>query len=249
MILRPPLVLVYHGVGDVPAEHDPDRLFVATRTFIGQIRSLRRRGYGFVTVAQFAERLRGGAPLDGRCAVTFDDGGADNAEELAAVTQALEVPVTLYVCPDLLGRPHPFVAPESGRRLMDADQLRDLARLPGIEIGSHTRTHRDLSRADVDEAFEEMSSSKTALEELVDREVVSFAYPSCGYSEDCPAAAELAGYTSAVTCGPRGGRSPYELRRDMIGTHDRGLRFALKSRGAAHAARRPRRWLTEVRRP
>ena len=65
MILRPPLVLVYHGVGDVPAEHDPDRLFVATRTFIGQIRSLRRRGYGSVTVAQFAERLRGGAPLDG----------------------------------------------------------------------------------------------------------------------------------------------------------------------------------------
>ena len=144
-----------------------------------------------MTVAQFAERLRGGAPLDGRCAVTFDDGGADNA----------------------------------------------------------AHTHCDLSRADVNEAIEEMSSSKTALEELVDREVVSFAYPSCGYSEDCPAAAELAGYTSAVTCGPRGGRSPYELRRDMIGTHDRGLRFALKSRGAAHAARRPRRWLTEVRRP
>ena len=64
-------MLVYHGVGDVPGKHDPDRLFVATRTFIGQIRSLRRRGYGFVTVAQFAERLRGGAPLDGRCAVTF----------------------------------------------------------------------------------------------------------------------------------------------------------------------------------
>ena len=41
---------------------------------------------------------------------------------------------------------------------MDADQLRDLGRLPGIEIGSHTRTHRDLSRADADEAFEEMSS-------------------------------------------------------------------------------------------
>jgi hypothetical protein len=86
MHLRPPLVLVHHGVGDVPAEHDPDRLFIATR----------------------------------------------------------------------------------------------------IEPGSHTRTHRDLSRVDVDAAFEEMSSSKTALEEIVDRGVVSFANTSCGYSENCP---------------------------------------------------------------
>ena len=242
-------MLAYHGVGDVPAEHDPDHLFIATRTFVGQVRSLRRRGYRFLTVAQFADRLRDEAPLAARCAITFDDGGADNADELAAVAHSLEVPVTLYVCPDLLGEPHPFVARESGRRLMDARQLRDLGRRPGIEIGSHTRTHRDLSQADAHEAFEEMSSSKTALEELVDREVVSFAYPSCGYSEDCPAAAELAGYTSAVTCGPRGGRSPYELRRDMIGTHDGDLRFALKSRGAAHAARHPKRWLTRVRRP
>jgi hypothetical protein len=76
-----------------------------------------------------------------------------------------------------------------------------------------------------------MVASKQELEELIDKPVLSFAYPYGRYSPACPAAAEAAGYTSAATCGLQGGWTPFELRRELIAPGDLPLRFGLKARG------------------
>ncbi len=68
--------------------------------------------------------------------------------------------------------------------------------------------------------------------------MVSFAYPACGYSAEAPEAARRAGYTSAVTCGPRGGRELlYEMARASPAPPDGRVTFELKSRGVFFAAR------------
>jgi peptidoglycan/xylan/chitin deacetylase (PgdA/CDA1 family) len=118
----------------------------------------------------------------------------------------------------------------AGVRLMDADQLRALASSPLIEIGSHTNTHVDLASATAHEAYEEMSSSKAALEQLLDCSIEFFAYPKCGYSPHCPDAARRAGYVGAVTCAGLGGWHRFELGRESIDSLDRRVSFALKSR-------------------
>lgn len=232
--MRPrPLILGYHALGDVPREHDPGNLVVHPDRFRAQIRSLRRRGYELVTVAEFADRMRAhGRPPKGVCALSFDDGTLDGLELLPGILREEGAAATIYVCPGLLGVSNPFMPADAGVRLMEADEIRAASSLDCIEIGSHTTTHVELVDADEAFALAEMTASKAALEEMIGTAVETFAYPNCTYSSACPGAARRAGYTAAVTCGLRGSWEPYELQRELIDGLDRELTFALKSRGA-----------------
>jgi peptidoglycan/xylan/chitin deacetylase (PgdA/CDA1 family) len=230
----PWVVLAYHAVGDVAPEHDPDHLVQQPDKLEWQLRRLVMRGYAFVTAGEFARRLRDGDPLDGVCAVTFDDGTIDNLRALPEILARLGgIPATVFACPGLLGEPDPYIARESGLRMMDADELRELAGL-GFEIGAHTNRHVDMAGATAEEAYDEMSSCKRALEDLLGRPVGTFAYPFCRYSAACPSAAERAGYLAAFTCSGRGGRLPFELRREMMDRRDGRVTWALKSRRRYH---------------
>lgn len=234
--MRPPLVLAYHALGEVSREHDPERLVVSPKELRTQVVRLLAREYEFVTMTEFGRRLLEDQPLTGVCALTFDDGSLDNATLLPSVLRSLRVPATLFVCPGLLGEPHPWVRPEAGMRLMNLDELREVAELPFIEIGSHTNTHRDMAQiSDPSEAYGELRASKLMLEEMLDKPVRSFAYPYGRYSPVCPEAANRAGYLTAATCALRGGLVPHELQRELIGPGDLPLRFELKIRGVFRA--------------
>jgi peptidoglycan/xylan/chitin deacetylase (PgdA/CDA1 family) len=230
---RPWVVLAYHAVGHVSPEHDPDRLVQAPDKLEWQLRTLVKRGYEFLTAGDFARRLRAGGPLDGACAVTFDDGTTDNLTVLPQILQPLGIPATVFACPGLLGDADPYIALGSGLRLMNADELREAAAL-GFEVGAHTNRHVDLAGASAEEAYAEMLSCKEALEDLLGKPVETFAYPFCRYSAACPGAAERAGYLAAYTCGGRGGRLAYELRREMMDNRDGPVSWALKSRRRYH---------------
>jgi peptidoglycan/xylan/chitin deacetylase (PgdA/CDA1 family) len=230
--MKPPLVLAYHALGELPPEHDPQKLVLPPAELRAHVEYLLRRGYEFVTAADFAQRLHSGASLRGVAALTFDDGSFDNATILPPLLNELGVPATLFVCPGLLGRPHPWLAPEAGVRLMSLDELQAVARLDCVEIGSHTVAHADLEHATEEEAYRDMADSKVALEDILGMPVASFAYPFGNYSPSCPRAAQRAGYTSAATCGTRGGWSPYELRRELVDAGDWRVRFVLKAWGA-----------------
>ena len=123
---------------------------------------------------------------------------------------------------------------------MTAEEMQAVARLPYIEIGSHTNSHADLVSATAEEAYRELVSSKAALEDLLKEPVSSFAYPFCRYSPECPGAAERAGYACAVMCEGRGGWRPYELSRESIASWDGRVTFALKSRRLGNAFLRSR---------
>ena len=230
----PWVVLAYHAVGDVAPEHDPDHLVQPPDKLEWQLRRLVLRGYAFVTASEFARRLRAGAPVDGLCAVTFDDGTIDNLTALPEILARLGgIPATVFACPGLLGEEDPSIAPASGLRLMDGEELRELAGL-GFEIGAHTNSHTDLAEATAEQAYGEMTSCKAALEDVLGRPVETFAYPFCRYSAACPPAAERAGYLAAFTCSGRGGRLPFELRREMMDRRDSRVTWALKSRRRYH---------------
>ncbi len=228
--MRPPLVLGYHSLGHCPAEQDPHNLMVQPEHFRDQIVGLRRRGYRFTPLLELVAQLDDGQQPGSVCAITFDDGTLDNLEVVAPLLADLAAPATFFVCPGLLGEPHPAFLPDAGVRMMRDEELRELAASPLAQIGSHTVTHADLSGASAEEAYREMVSSKEALEALLQEPVESFAYPKCGYSAACPEAARRAGYAVAVTCGGRGGWRKFELAREGIDSLDGRLTFALKSR-------------------
>jgi peptidoglycan/xylan/chitin deacetylase (PgdA/CDA1 family) len=234
--MRPPLVLAYHALGEVSREHDPEGLVISPVELRRQIERLLAREYEFVTMTEFGRRLINDQPLTGVCALTFDDGSLDNGTLLPSMLRSLRVPATLFVCPGLLGEPHPWVRPAAEMRLMDLRELREVAELPFIEIGSHTNTHCDMAKlTDPSEAYGELRTSKLMLQEMLDKPILSFAYPYGRYSAVCPAAADRAGYLTAATCGLQGDLVPYELQRQLIAPGDLGLRFELKIRGIFRA--------------
>jgi peptidoglycan/xylan/chitin deacetylase (PgdA/CDA1 family) len=192
--------------------------------------TLKRRGYSFVSLIEFAAYLDDGLPPDGMCALTFDDGTVDNVELLLPLLTELGLPATIFVCPGLLGEGHFAMPPSAEVRLMNLEELLKLASSPLIEIGSHTNLHSDLSKASREEAYEDMVSSKQELERFLKTTINTFAYPKCHYSPACPDAARSAGYTVAVTCAGRGEWRRFELARESIGPLDGRVGFALKSR-------------------
>ncbi len=78
-------------------------------------------------------------------------------------------------------------------RHLNAEELKMLAK-DGWIIGSHTHTHRDLTRLSDNELKEELSRSKKILEQILGEEVFSIAYPYGRYSKRVLEAAKNVGY-------------------------------------------------------
>ncbi len=208
----PPLALAYHGVGDLPLRRDPNALFVRPQDLTRQIRRLVSWGYRLVTFGQLARSVAEG---EGRAlaALTFDDGPVDNLHVLLPLLRAHGVTATVFAVSGWLGEPYPY-AP--GVRLLTTDELRTL-HAAGVEIGSHTATHPDLSTLDYDGALAELATSRRDLEAVLDAPVEVAAYPFGRAAESTLRACADAGYRAACRISGRGSWDrPLELpRQDM----------------------------------
>jgi peptidoglycan/xylan/chitin deacetylase (PgdA/CDA1 family) len=103
---------------------------------------------------------------------------------------------------------------------MSWEQLRTLSDR-GWEIGSHTCSHPHLTEVGEEEAAAELSASRAACEEALQRPCASLAYPFGSYDRKVMALAAAAGYEAAVTLDeriaePLRGRSRFEVPREAI---------------------------------
>jgi peptidoglycan/xylan/chitin deacetylase (PgdA/CDA1 family) len=208
----PPLALAYHGVADLPLREDRYGLFVSPRDIERQIRRLRSWGFELVTFGELARAVASGSGR-GLAALTFDDGLADNLHVLLPILRKQGAKATVFAISGWLGEPYPY-AP--GARLLTPDELRTLY-AAGVEIGSHTATHADLSTLDYEGALDELVTSKRALEAILDAPVEVAAYPWGRATDVTLAACAEAGYRAACRISGEGSwDQPLNLpRQDM----------------------------------
>ena len=236
-----PLALAYHAVGERPPRDDPHGLFVSPRRLERHVVWLRRRGYSFVSFGELVARGE-----DGLCALTFDDGFANNA-----LLAGLGLPATVFVTTGWLGGTHPE-AP--GAPMLDADGVRAL-HAGGIEIGGHTVSHPRLPALPFEAAREELAAARAALEALLDAPVSSAAYPYGEASAETLRACAAAGFRAACRTSGNGSGEPLDYpREDMDGPSTLlGLRLKATGRYEPLMRRRParaaRRAARLVRRP
>jgi peptidoglycan/xylan/chitin deacetylase (PgdA/CDA1 family) len=221
------VILCYHGVGSTHSRIDPGFLRVRLDVFRAQLDLLLEAGFEFVTVAELVDRARGAVPPPGLAALSFDDGMDDNHEVVLPVLRELHVPATVYVATGLIGKPNPWLAPDSAARMMTEAELQELV-TAGIEIGAHSVTHPDLSRLDFESCLSEMTESRRTLERVTGQPVRTFAYPYCRYGAEALAAVRAAGFSAAVTCQGLGSWDPYTLKRSLITGKDALPTFLLK---------------------
>jgi peptidoglycan/xylan/chitin deacetylase (PgdA/CDA1 family) len=188
------LVLTYHSVGP---QHLP--YTISFELFRAQMELLFEQGRTFYTVAELgAAMARGRVPTDGVC-VTFDDAFVNAVEALHWLVDR-GGKATLFAVTGESGYNHWDAADPSIPRLerMSVEQLR-LLRDAGVEIGSHTVSHRPLPDLAASELHRELSGSRRSLQDQLQVEVHSLAYPYGAYDRRVTGAAAAAGYRWACT--------------------------------------------------
>jgi peptidoglycan/xylan/chitin deacetylase (PgdA/CDA1 family) len=211
-VLRIP-ILTYHRI-DVLEPGLPAitrRLTVAPRDFAAQMRWLRRNGFHALTQRELFAALEHGAPLPPRpVLITFDDGYRDVLTYAAPVLHRLDMPATMYVITKRLsGRDPSFLT---------VPMLRRLER-HGVEIGSHTVSHPDLTALSDRQLRSELVESRRTLERALRHPVQWLAYPYGAHDARVVEVARRAGYVLAVTTrhGDRQpGLHPLELYRIRV---------------------------------
>ncbi len=217
---RPGLrVLGYHTIGtEIPG--DPYGLCVTREAFARQMSLIASGRFG-TPVSLGAARLDGSAEV----CVTFDDGYQDSLTNAAPMLAEKKIPFTVCVTPGLL---------DSGRPHLTWDELRELARRPGAEIGAHGLTHARLDSLGDAELARELADSRKRLEDAIGRAVTVMSWPHGAATRRAAAAAKAAGFVRAG-CSLYGvndpGRDPLLLKRTEITGFDDDRDFAGKTGG------------------
>lgn len=195
-------VLMLHHVE--PASPDPPPLhpqsYLTVRDFAAFLDVLVAGGYGTCTLAEAARRMREGVEMPRSSVVlTFDDGCRCFAEHALPELLRRSQTATLFAVSGELGGENRWdqAAGERRERLMPAAELRRLAGL-GIEIGSHGRTHRDLTACSDEELGGEAAGSRRDLEAALGTPVLTFCYPYGRWDRRAREAVRAAGYHAAA---------------------------------------------------
>ncbi|WP_313370820.1 poly-beta-1,6-N-acetyl-D-glucosamine N-deacetylase PgaB [Achromobacter animicus] len=136
------LALAYHDVED----DDPDQAFLSVRTdrLAEQLAWLRANGYQAVSVDQILAARQGGKPLPDRAVLlSFDDGYRSFHTRVLPILKAYGWPALLApvgVWMDTPSdRPVDFGGtPESRKRFLNWDEIREISRSGLVEIAAHT---------------------------------------------------------------------------------------------------------------
>jgi len=221
-------ILMYHSVrnGELyDKSFDPYGIFtVKPKMFKMQVEQLiYSKLYKLVS-------LSGGLGLLGSnrdmVAITFDDGYKDNLYFVAPLLVENGVPFTVFVTTDL--------SKDNKKDFLQPLEIRELSKMPGVEIGAHGVTHRRLRGLDDAELIDELVTSKKYLEDIIGKEVTSMSYPHGSFDERVQRAVGDAGYKMAANSHfsiNNSSSNHYSLARTSIWSDDTARTFAQKLYG------------------
>lgn len=229
------LVLCYHAIEDQSDDPVLAPYGVPPEEFARQLDSLTGRGFSFVSPAQVAAFLDLAAPLPRRpVLLTFDDGYESLLGTTRNVLQPRGIPALVFAVTAMKSGTNEWdqTYGASQLKLLAPKQLRDLSEF-GVEIGSHSRTHREMPLLDGPEQAQEAGGSADDLAAQGLLRPRFFAYPFGFADEVSKTAVRQAGYCAAFGCRATWidrGSDLFALPRVIVLASDRGWRFRMKIR-------------------
>ena len=160
---------------------------------------LRWLGYKGLSMSQLQPYLSG-KQVGKVVGITFDDGYQNNLHNALPALVKNSFSSTCYAVSGLLGQTNLWDAAIgiSQTPLMNASELR-IWTAAGQEIGSHTREHINLLKADDVASREDIALGKSELEAVLDQPVHHFCYPFGQYDARHVAMARVLGFLTATT--------------------------------------------------
>jgi peptidoglycan/xylan/chitin deacetylase (PgdA/CDA1 family) len=225
------LILCYHGL----SERWPSPSAIPVERLERQLSYLLERGYRGTT---FSEAVLS-RPRGKTVAVTFDDAYRSIGEQGLPLLSRLGLPATLFVPTHWVGRDTPMAWKNIDRWVGSAHENEllplswaEITSLSnsGWEIGSHTRSHPDLTTIGDDALKTELAGSRADLEQRLGRPCRSIAYPYGFVDARVVRAAERAGYRTGAALPVRVHRPrPLEWPRVGVFANDADARFRAKA--------------------
>lgn len=167
-------VLCYH---EVRPDREDDCMNVKPEVFRRHIREFKEAGFTFADAGALRKYATGIPLPEKTLLITFDDGYADNYNYAYPILQEEQVPGTFFVVSNTIGKDN----------RMTAGQLREM-QAHGMQIGSHTVHHENLTGMNQEEIDFELRASRDSLEKILGKPVCALAYPTGKVNEavlDC----------------------------------------------------------------
>lgn len=203
-------ILMYHHISDtMPA----GPYVIRTAVFENQMAWLKDNNYHVIPYSQFYEALTTKTTLPEKPVIlTFDDNNKDHYENALPILKKYNYKAIFFV-------PTAYVNKRGG--VMTWDMLKELVD-EGMEIGSHSSTHPNLTIIPKTQLYEEeLRGSRKILEEKLGISIKFFAYPGGAKSKSVIQAVKETGYLSALSTIYDPNHSyeedPYKVSRIYVG--------------------------------
>lgn len=192
---------MYHRVVDEVGTRDEYRLCVSTKVFEAQMKYLRDHGYESISLGALGTSMaKYESPWTKPVVITFDDGYLDSYTIAFPILRKYGLTATVMLVSSRIGASNTWDQGSymEGTPLLGLSEIREMAR-QGISFGSHSTTHRDMTKMDADVAWRELVDSKSVLEQCCGLDVSTFCFPYGRSTPELREMARQAGYVAA--CG------------------------------------------------
>lgn len=180
-------VICYHYIGEDPTGKSP--LIISKEKLRDHLKTIKDDGYTTLTMEELNNYLFKDEPIPEKSVViTFDDGSIDNYTNAFPILKEFNVKATMYVISGDINQ----------SEFLTSDQIKEMSDY-GIDIESHTVSHRKLSTLSYEEQLKELKDSKEAIEKITGKPIIAVAYPEGKFNEDTKKATIEAGYTMGFT--------------------------------------------------
>jgi peptidoglycan/xylan/chitin deacetylase (PgdA/CDA1 family)/glycosyltransferase involved in cell wall biosynthesis len=191
-------ILAYHRVVESSSEAGGHGIYVTRENFDWQMEYLKKKGFVTLTFRDYANLTEEQKKYGKYILLTFDDGYEDNYRVAFPSLSKYGFKATIFL---VAGREtndwDKGQSSEPELRLLSREEILEMKKC-GIEFGSHTLTHPDLTKIPLEAAKKEIFESKKRIEEIIPDEVITLAYPYGKLNQNLKEIVKQAGYKFGI---------------------------------------------------
>lgn len=214
-------VLMYHRFIDKDADKGSIGPYLDIEMFEKHLQLLKRLGFETLTFSDLKDkgmisRFEAGKRY---CMITVDDGFKDNFTLMLPLLKKYNFKAVVYAVTGVgfnqwdVENPQ---TPEKPFALLSHQEIKEMADSGHIEFGGHTLTHPHLDTLSIQDQRQEIAQNKAQLEAILEKPLISFAYPYGDWNQDSLSLVKELKYDFAVATntGPLAlHQAPYLIRR------------------------------------
>lgn len=178
-----PSILLYHAIGKQNLPINYSSIYsLDINIFLEHINFLVKNKIPVVNLNQIDLNKKS-------VSITFDDGLLNVYDNALPILLKNNIPCTIFIITSYL----------NNNNYINVEILKKISKYKNVTIGSHSKSHIDLTKCSKERLITEIVDSKNILENIIEKKVESFSYPYGKYKSEFNEILENVGYKYALS--------------------------------------------------